>query len=581
MTSTVRTAIAAAIHSLASTFLIVTPAFAQQFLPPAPFPVGSNPTHVAVGDFNADGKLDLAVANYGGDVSVLLGNGDGTFGPQVTYTTAGPAEGIAVADFNGDGKLDLAVATDSQEISVLLGNGDGTFRQSVAYLAGSNEIAVCTTDLNGDGKPDLIVGTRTGTLTVLLGLGDGTFKVLPSTSAGSAIYGCASGDFNQDGRPDIVVPDLNSPNLYVLLGNGDGTFLPAVAYDTGSEAATVAVTDLNADGKLDLVKADYSAGVSVLLGKGDGTFQSPQLYKAGSSAYALAIDDFNGDGKPDVVVAQLQSNTVSLVPGNGDGTLGAEVEYTAGANPISIAVGDFNDDGWPDVAVIPEGENNIVTALLNAGQKTGNPVASVTPGVLTFAPQLLNTTSVSQSITIGNVGTGTLELNGIALVGGTSDFSFTNGCGATLVVGTSCTVQISFRPTRNGIRTGSLSIADDTVVSPQTVNFAGTGNSLKLSAPSLNFGRVVVGSSRSQILTLTNLGGQSMIIGPLRVLGMNAADYSQADNCGTEIASHKSCTASVKFTPESVGSSNAHLQFTSNGMGVTAVTAIPLTGIGQ
>ena len=561
--------------------LVVTALAAQQFLSPATFAVGNTPTHVAVGDFNGDGKLDLAVSNYVGiSVSVLLGNGDGTFRPQVQYATAGAAEGIAIGDFNGDGKLDLAVANDSEDLSILIGNGDGTFQQSVSYPAGSEEIAICAADFNKDGKLDLLVGTRTGGLTVLLGSGDGTFKGLPSMSYGSGIYGCAIGDFNGDGKADAVVPDINGTNLYVLLGNGDGTFLPAVPYNTGNEAVGVAVADLNGDGKLDLVKADYSAGASVLLGNEDGTFQSPQSYNAGSSPYAVAVNDFNGDGKLDIIVTELQSNTVSLLLGNGDGTFGAPVEYAAGANPIAVAVGDFNGDGSPDLAVVTEGGTNTVSVVLNAGPKTGVPIASISPATLTFPVQSLNKFSPSQSVTISNVGTGTLEINSIALTGN-GHFPFANGCGATLAVGATCTVQLSFRPTLRGLSSAALSIADDTTVSPQTVALIGTGDALGLSATSLNFGRVALGSSKSQPLTLANAGREPIVIGTLKILGMNSGDYSQTNNCGSAIAAHASCTVSVTFAPGSTGSSNAHIQFASNGTGLSVVSTIPLTGIGQ
>jgi hypothetical protein len=208
---------------------------------------------------------------------VLLGNGDGTFQPAVNYAAGPMPRSIAVGDFNGDGKPDLAVAeegtahsfTDSA-VSVLLGNGDGTFQPAVNYGAGSMPVSVAVGDFNGDGKPDLVVAdlglvANNSGVSVLLGNGDGTFQdAVGFNFDAGATYpeSIAVGDFNGDGKPDFAVANTQFPAISVLLGNGDGTFQTAVNFDAKLGPRFVAVGDFNGDGKPDLaVVADLAPGV--------------------------------------------------------------------------------------------------------------------------------------------------------------------------------------------------------------------------------------------------------------------------------------------------------------------------------
>jgi FG-GAP-like repeat/FG-GAP repeat len=349
------------------------------FITAPTFPAGDSPAAVAIGDFNRDGILDLVVANpdsTSGTVSILLGNGDGTFQDPKAYA-AGPAPcSVAVGDLNGDGVLDLAVVNcvDSGTVSVLLGKGDGTFQAPQSYPVGSFPNFVALGDLDGNGTTDLVVANgNSGFVSVLLGNGDGSFQHAPDVAVGGGLAGSAAiGDFNGDGHLDLAVAIGNlSGMVNILLGNGDGTFGPAHNY-TGTAAAFVAVGDLNGDGVLDLVvSAGYDSTLSILLGNGDGTFGAAQSYSVGLQPRSLVVADLNGDGNLDLAVANRKSNTVSILLGNGDGTFRDEpVSYAIPPYPQSITVGDLDGDGHLDLAVA---DGSGVTILRGQGDGTFYP----------------------------------------------------------------------------------------------------------------------------------------------------------------------------------------------------------------
>ena len=251
-----------------------------------------------------------------GSVGVLLGNGDGTFQAPVNYNSGGEyAVSIAVEDVNGDGKLDLLVANfcaDSScstngTVSVLFGNGDGTFQAATSYNSGGyGADSAAVEDVNGDGKLDLLVCSNGG-VSVLLGNGDGTFQApISYNSGGYQAVSIAVGDVNDDGKLDLLVGNecansncSNGGGIGVLLGNGDGTFQTAQTTLTPAilGGGQIAVADFNGDGKLD---AAIGSGAVLLLGKGDGTFKTPLVLTA--AGLATAVGDFNGDGKPDLAV---------------------------------------------------------------------------------------------------------------------------------------------------------------------------------------------------------------------------------------------------------------------------------------
>jgi hypothetical protein len=396
--------------------------------------VGAGP--VIVADVNADGKPDILVGSGNASVAVLLGNGDGTFQTAVTYSSGGyNPVAIAVADVNGDGKPDLVVANycaasasfcSDGTVTVLLGNGDGTFQKAtVVYGPGTEPIvSMAVADVNADGKPDIIVANgcvnncgNNGTVGVLLGNGNGSFQSIVTYGTGSIVLGTTSvavGDINGDGKLDLVVtsncgaypvcnPDGYVGAVTVLLGNGDGTFQAAVDYGTsGSETTFVAIGDVNNDGKADLVVSNYcnlgadgcfpntGDNVNVLLGNGTGSFPQAVAYTAGGfGGMSVALGDVNGDGNLDVLLASqcassdylCGSGTAGVVGellGNGDGTFQPVVTYPSGGYTAdSIAVADLNGDGRPDLVVSNCGNNvkctgdGIVGVLLNTSISFG------------------------------------------------------------------------------------------------------------------------------------------------------------------------------------------------------------------
>lgn len=399
------------------------------------FNAGNYPFAVTVGDFNKDGILDVAAANssYPGGVSVLLGNGDGTFQPAVIYTNASFLNRIIAVDINHDTNLDLVASGLSQGAWVMLGNGNGTFQPAsqipgpsgnpvafgnfngdaypdLVYINSGvlgivmttnkgngtfqttgnyynpyiNPAFVTVQDMNNDGRNDLVtadigyVGTQPGGVSVLLGNGDGTFQIPTNTFVGTNDEFLAVGEFNQDGKKDVAITDFDAGTVTILLGHGDGTFTNKATYNVGAQAGPVAVGDFNLDGTNDLVVA-AGTNVTVLLGNGDGTFQTPTRYDW--SKLDVAVGDFNADGRPDLVVCSLNNTTsIGIMLGNGNGTFQSAPHYGVGSVPRSLAIGDLNGDNRPELVAANNGSNNI-SLLLNNGDGTFKPRTNYVTGM--------------------------------------------------------------------------------------------------------------------------------------------------------------------------------------------------------
>jgi len=364
-------------NAIAATAALDSATLANGFTPLQTYGTGKNPYSIAVGDFKGNGILDFAVANSSdGTISVLLGNGDGTFASAKSYTVGNSPYSVAVGDFNGDGVPDLVVANYGDDtVTILLGIGDGTFAAQPAVAAGSLPSAVAVGDFNNDGILDIAVADYSGgpgAVSILLGNGNGTFQAAMSSSVGNSPYGIAVADFNGDGLLDVVTANYGSNNVSVLLGNGDGTFQPQATYAVasgGSNAWGVAVGDFNADGSPDIAVAS-SGNVSVLINKGTGLFNAAVGYTAGNTAYAIAVGDFDLDGKADLAVANVNSQNLSIILGIGDGTFGSPSNSSAGGTPQAVAVGDFNGDGRPDFASAVTGTSNYAGVFLGEQTET-------------------------------------------------------------------------------------------------------------------------------------------------------------------------------------------------------------------
>ena len=405
-----RTAVSFVLISLAI-FVFQTAVWAQSAtFTRTDYPILGN-NHI-VADLNGDGIPDLAATGAFG-VGVMLGTGDGTFRPRVNFSTGAQSQDLAAGDFNTDGRVDLAVSLNSAAFSLALltGNGDGTFNTPVMFdntAAQDDTPAIVATDLNNDGRLDVVMAhmlscfvspcVAARNITVMLGFGDGTFQTPFEIDVGTGMSRIAVGDFNSDGIKDLgIAGDL--AQVYVLLGIGDGSFLkqPTIVLTTnalGVDGTDIDVADLNGDTIQDLVVAIALNGsrTAILLGNNDGTFQPALIITEPRLRVPQyqAIADFNRDGFLDLALS-LANGTEGLFEillGNGDGTFRSPVLYAA-PPPLSsvgggtIVTGDFNRDGRPDIALPITGANPALAGFVNS---TGS--ISVTPayGSVTATP---------------------------------------------------------------------------------------------------------------------------------------------------------------------------------------------------
>ncbi|HXU11736.1 MAG TPA: VCBS repeat-containing protein [Candidatus Binatia bacterium] len=348
-------------------------------------------TNAATGDFNNDGALDVAATGGDtGDVGVALGNGNGTFGAETRYPVGDGAFTMTIADLDNDGNRDIVAALfnwhtyppdvyPDGSLSILLGQGDGTFGPPTVYESGQNPLAMAVADFDENGAPDVVLANWGdgydvyGDLSLYLGRGDGT--VDPQVRLAVDVrfdpsYGptfpvtLGVGDFDEDGHRDLVVGMRGNyfggqaGDVQILFGNGDGTFqAPSVVTLTG-DTESVAIADLNHDGHQDIAVADMGGqvsyapgGVRVLLGDGSGGFTGSPLLPAGIGPYDVKIDDYNADGIPDLALS-TNGGYLVLLTGLGDGTFGARLNFGLVGLPLAFVKGDFDGDGQPDLLVL-------------------------------------------------------------------------------------------------------------------------------------------------------------------------------------------------------------------------------------
>jgi hypothetical protein len=341
------------------------------------YPAGNVAQGLAVGEFNGDSRLDLAVATNTVDdpadnVAILLGDGQGGFGAPTSFFVGDSPRSIAVADLNGDHKADLAVANSGSEtVSVLLGNGSGGFSSPTNFPV-SDATRVVIGDFDEDLRLDLAVGTFGG-LSVLLGDGSGGFGAPSNFANGNIVRAVTAGDLNHDSHLDLVT--ATSPYyVSVLLGDGDGGFGVPTNFIAGNAPSAVAIGHFNPDLHPDLAAVNAGGGdVSVEYGDGSGGFPSRLNFEVGSVPNSVAVSDFNMDSRDDLATANTSSNTVTVLLGNGyDWRFGDPSHFSTGAAPNTVAVGDFNGDSRPDLATSNSGSDN-VSILLNVAGIPGYP----------------------------------------------------------------------------------------------------------------------------------------------------------------------------------------------------------------
>jgi hypothetical protein len=340
-----------------------------KFAAPVPYLTGAlAPNGLALGDLNGDGHLDVVVANTDnpGTLAVLLGNGDGTLQPAVTYSAGEWPEFVLIADFNKDGHLDVATANraigTSGQVLIFLGKGDGTLQAPVAYGPFFDAFSLAVGDFNKDGKLDIAVAdVASGSL--LLGKGDGTFSYGAPIGA-TDVTGFAVADFNKDHKPDLAATNNLGLQLQIFNGNGHGAFTLSSTYTTSTPPIALIAKDLNFDGIPDIVVSDEAvnnvgSNVTVFLSSPNGYVAT--VYPYGAEPRSIAFGMFNG--RQDIVTANEFSGDVDLFLNAGKGVFGPPIVLPDGApTAVSVAVGDLNGDKKPDI-VVTDGLNYVRVLL--------------------------------------------------------------------------------------------------------------------------------------------------------------------------------------------------------------------------
>jgi hypothetical protein len=372
----------------------------------AEYPTGDFPKFIISADLRSSGVMDVITANYhGASISVLLGNGNGTFQSQTSYPVGQFPTGLAVGDLNGDGILDIVVANaidptgrqgggplstpcpscQADAVSVLIGKGDGTFQPATFWTADSGTSWVSVYDFNGDGKLDIVATAwKAGTISILMGKGNGTFQPPVNYPAGTVPHSVAIADFNGDGNVDLAVGNLYSANVNIYFGHGDGTFTPAGLLAVGSMPHSIVTGDFNSDGIADLATANELGTISVLIGNGDGTFQPAVNYKSGQVTTSIVEGDFNGDGILDLAASNAGTNpdsagakagtdagvSVGIFLGNGDGTFKKPTFYYTGGTGSNAVVATTLLTGSSILDLAFDHYDSYVTAIFGTGTGT-------------------------------------------------------------------------------------------------------------------------------------------------------------------------------------------------------------------
>jgi hypothetical protein len=344
---------------------------------PAFVTTGTGPSAVVVGDFDRDGKLDIATANQSANgISILLGTGDGGFDPPASLSSAASAADIVAGDLDRDGWLDLVVASGSAAQVVVHRGAVGGFGGGTPFPVLAVPSRVALADFDRDGMLDLVVvSTASHRILVFGGLGNLSFATTPvadlSLAGSPGPQAAVPGDFTGDGWLDLAVAEYNTGGVDLFVGNDTGTLTAGPSTTLGTGPRDLFAGDVDRDGKLDLVVAQATTSdVLVLLGQGDGTFQQATPVDVGAAPARVALGDLDRDGAGDLVVLDGTGRVVAFEGGGTAPAVFGLTAYVAAAasGPLSgLALGDFTSDARPDVVTTRTATNEAVLVADQSG----------------------------------------------------------------------------------------------------------------------------------------------------------------------------------------------------------------------
>ena len=482
----------------------------------------TSPRQAAVGDFNRDGKPDLAVPNSGSTtVTIMYGNGNGGFSSTASLSPGGTPESVAVGDFNRDGIDDVAMAGSSTTISVRLGGGEGSFPGSTVATLGSAAIDVATADFNLDGKPDLagLRASGSSAVGVFLGTGTGTFGSVSDVNVtATAPKAITIADLNRDGKPDIVTANGGHNSITVGLGNGDGSFTVLPYNSVGGHAKDVVITDMNRDGQPDAVVARGTNTLAVLFGAGDGTFGLPVTTTLTGDPYGLAAVE--GEYYPTILAALETTSEMTRISYSPADAQFFTTTFAAGTGAAAVAAVDLNRDGRLDAVVSNISATNI-SVLLNYCESSVELVTSGSPAA-----------SPTFTATVGGAS---------ALIGPTGTVTFRNGPSVLATVSLSPSYEAVLEP---GLPVGTYEIT-------ATYN----GDFVHASSTSNTVTQTVTLEPPTNVFSNSAGGGASVMVAWTHAVGAQSYDVYRSTNNGafaflanTTANSHNDTTATSPTT---------------------------------
>ncbi len=546
------------------------PNFANRFN----FAADTVPSAVAAGDFNGDGKLDLATSNYQANtVSILLNANQGFFAPPVQLPAGVAPQFITVTDLQNDNRLDLVIVNAlSDNVAVYTGNGNGTFSAPVTYPVGDDPRCVAAGDLNSDGRPDLAVtNLNTGTISILLNNGAGLLNAAAPLTFAPGIRFVGLADLNADGRTDLAAINQRTNTLSVALGNGNGTFNTPANYGVGTLPQGLTIGDFNSDGYLDIAVANTTTfDISVLLNNGNGTYATGGTFALPTNANpgSIVAGDFNNDGRLDLVTSNYVTDNISVLLGNGAGTFTSVNNFEMGSGPQHLVAGDFNGDGRLDIVTSNLNSGDVSVRYNNCAPLPANTAPTITlAGGGVFLRQQGSAALVSTLATVTDAETipNNLIVTANAPAGiSVSNITNTNGT-ITASLAASCTVQPGANNVVLTIRDGGMAVTTATFTvnvtanappalsaypAPAAIN-VGTGTTITPSNPPSDNGTIT-----SLTATATGFAGTLAVnattgvitVSNARLGGTFGIVVTATDNCGANSTQTVNLTVNRIFT---------------------------------